>query len=56
VLTDVPVSVMLEFVGGFPAPPPLTRMFVFRIAEADSTVVELKYGMPPETPPVIVTG
>ena len=42
VLTVVPLSVILEFVGAPPAPPPFTRMFVFKIALEDSCVVELK--------------
>jgi hypothetical protein len=46
--TVVPLSVMLELVGAPPAPPPFTRMFVFRMAEDVRAVVLLKYGMPPE--------
>ena len=57
VLMVVPLSVMLELAGAPPAPPPFTRMFVLSIADDDSCVVELKYGIPPEvTVPATVTG
>jgi hypothetical protein len=45
------------FVGALPAPPPLTRKPVFRMADEEDCVVELKYGIPPEvTVPETVTG
>jgi hypothetical protein len=42
--------------GATLAPPPRTGELEARRAEADSVVVALKYGMPPETPHVTVTG
>jgi hypothetical protein len=43
----VALSVARELVGAAPAPPPLTRILLFRIAEEVSAVVLLKYGIPP---------
>ncbi len=42
VLIVVPLSVMLELVGAPPAPPPFTKILVFRMADDDDCVVELK--------------
>jgi hypothetical protein len=56
-IIEVPLSVMLEFVGAPPAPPPFTRMFELRMPDEVSVVVLLKYGIPPEvTVPATVTG
>ena len=52
----VPLSVMLELDGHAPVPPPFVSTFAVSRVPADSTVVDVKHGTAPLTPPVTVTG
>ena len=49
-------SMILVFVGHAPAPPPFTKIFVFKIAPIVRVVVDVPQGIAPETIPVPVTG
>jgi hypothetical protein len=54
--TVVPLSVMLEFAGAAPAPPPLTSVLAVSAAEVAHVLAELKYGIPPLVPATVNAG
>lgn len=56
VATCVPLSVMLEFDGAAPAPPPLTKVFAVRAALVAHVLALEKYGMPPLVPATVSAG